>query len=166
MTDVMNSLHGYLLVQLNDSVDHFEFLAGRLVPWINFERFLKLMPCAHVVPMIPQDEPPYDPVVRVPCPARRLLNPFLNFFDGLGHLALFEESECPMTVARCIGIFRGAVEFCLPTHVNGLWVELVQIEQKCEVAVSVRETGRVEPDAPSPVLHRRIVELQLKIGQA
>ncbi len=164
MTDVMNSLDGYLLVQLNYPIDHFEFLARRLVPWVNFECLLKLMPRAQVVPMIPQDEPPYDPVIRVPGPARRLLNPFLNLFDGLGHLALFEESEGPMTVARCIGIFRGAMEFGLPAHVYSLWVELVQIEQKCEVAVSVRETCRVEPDAPSPVLHRRIVELQLKIG--
>lgn len=115
------------------------------------------MPRAHVVPMIPQDEAPYDPVVRVPGPTRRLLNAFLNLFHGLGHLALFEESEGPMTVTRCIGIFRGAVEFGLPAHIYGLWVELVQIEQKCEVAVSVRKTGRVESDAASPVLHRWIV---------
>ena len=123
------------------------------------------MPRTHVVPMITQDEPPYYPIVRVSSPSRCLLNPFLNLFDSLGHLALFEKSERPMTVARCIGIVRGAVELGVPTHVYSLWVELVQIEQKCEVAVSVRETGRVEPDAASPMLNRGIIKLQLEIGQ-
>ena len=58
-----------------------------------------------------------------------------------------------MAVAGGISFFRLAILLRLPTNANGLRIVLVEVEQKCEVAISMWEANWVYRETPLPVVH-------------
>jgi hypothetical protein len=123
------------------------------------------MPGTYVIPMLSHYEPPYYPVIGVPPPSRRLLYPLLNLLHCLRHLPLLKQCERPVTVARCVRVLRCAVHLRLPAHIYSLRVKLMQVEQKCQVAVSVGVALRVQPDALPPVVDCLVIELEFEVGE-
>ena len=117
------------------------------------------MPRTYEISMLPQYEPPYYPVVRVSGSSRRLLNPFLYFLDCFPHISLFIKSKRPVTITRGVGVFGSAMKLRLSTNIYGLRVKLMQVEQKCQVAISVGVALRIETDALPPMVHRLVIEL-------
>jgi hypothetical protein len=69
-----------------------------------------------------------------------------------------------VTVARRIRL-APVVNLRLLTHIDGLRVKLVQVEQKGEVTVGVRVARGIQADALAPVVDRLVVQLQLEIGE-
>lgn len=70
-----------------------------LVARVDFQCFNELMPSTLIVAVIPENEAPDDPVVRVLRPAFELLDTLLDFLDGAAHLSSLEEGKGPMPVA-------------------------------------------------------------------
>lgn len=84
---------------------------------------------ALIATVIPQDDSPYDPVIRV---SGAFFNALFYFLNGFGHFPSFEKCEGPVTMAV---VMLGDVEFGLTADVNGLWVELMQVEKESQVVV-------------------------------
>lgn len=123
------------------------------------------MPGALIVTMIPQNQTPYNPIVWVISASRSLLDRLLNLFHCLRHISSFEKSEGPMPVARAICYFRSTMQLRLSTDNDCLLVKLVQIEQKCKVAVGRRISSWVYFETFPPMLNCWIIKFKFKIAQ-
>lgn len=124
------------------------------------------MPCALIVAMVPEDQTPDDPVVRVLSPFRGLFNDLLYLLDCLMHLGLFEKRKGPVSIAGGRTFVQGTVKLGLRANVDCLCVKLVEVEQIGQVAVRIGVRRRVQLDAASPVLHSRVVIHDLEVCKA
>lgn len=73
----------------------------------------------------PEDQAPNYPIVRF---FRVLVDGFLDFLHGFGHLPLFEQGESPMSIA--IMVIR-VVLLGKAAHSDGLVVVLVHVVDEC-----------------------------------
>lgn len=155
-----------ILVKLNDALNDGKLLFRSLIRGVNLERLEELMPCALVVTMVPENQTPDDPVVRVLSPFRGLFNDLLYLFDCLMHFGLLEKRKGPMPIAGGRTFVQGTVKLRLSANIDSLCVKLVKVEQIGQVAVRIGVGGGVQLDAASPVLHSRVVIHDLEVCKA
>lgn len=120
------------------------------------------MLCRGVATNGAQDEAPDNPVISVERVMRYCL---LDLLDGLGHLALFEQGESPVSqaVLRCHAI--RAMQLGRVANVYGLLVVLVHVVNKGQVVVGVRVLS-IQLRADLEVLHGQTILLLLEVGQS
>jgi uncharacterized membrane protein YfhO len=163
ITEVLFRLHHQYcvcwndLIKMDQALNHRQLLLGGLVVGVNFQSSEELVFCAIVLASSSEDMSPDDPVVR----AFRLFNDaFADLFDCVGHLALFEFSECPVAVSvvpAVVGLFGLLADY------YRLRIELIYIVQEGQVVVGVWMFG-VDTDAVFQMVHspRLVLELEIR----
>ena len=107
-------------------------MSGSLIARLKFDRLLKLVLGALIFAGVSKNKSPHNPAFSL---KGLLLHTFTNLLDCFHYVALFEFCKSPVHVR----IVTLSIEFfCLPTDVQCLLINHVDIEKECQVVIGVR----------------------------